>query len=79
MTNDKEYRQAKRKATELARIMEDMQVSLDEAETVYTERRRRGGKIAGLLGGRPFRDKELAKKAGKKGAEKRWGDDKRTD
>lgn len=67
----------KRKATELSRIMEDFQVSLDEALEIYSERRRMGGLIAGKMNkGKKTgfaRSKEHARQAGIKGAEKRWG------
>lgn len=67
----------KRKATELSRIMDDFQVSLDEALEIYSERRRKGGRTAGKMNiGKKTgfaRSKDHAREAGRKGAEKRWG------
>lgn len=62
----------KRKATMLARIMEDRQVGYEEAEEIWKNRFSLMGKKGGGKAG--FRDKERAARAGRKGAIKRWGD-----
>lgn len=62
-------RYEKRKANMLAKIMEDHQVTLDEAIEMYKQKFKemasKGGKNSTH---RPFKDKEKASKAGKK----RW-------
>jgi len=58
----------KRKATIIARIMEDQQVTLDEAIEIYHQKQRssasRGGKNSTY---RPFKDKLYASKIGRLG------------
>ena len=48
-------------------------VSLAEAEVLYREQQRERASKGGKRGGRPFKDPELAKQAGRLGAMKRWG------
>ena len=51
-------------------------VSLAEAEVLYREQKAAAGRKGGKRGGRPFKDPELAKQAGRLGAMKRWGEEK---
>ena len=67
----------KRKATELRNIMDEFQVTLEKAEEIYTERRRKGGHIAGKKNrGKQTGfaiDPKRASESGKKGMMRRWG------
>lgn len=66
-------RAAKIRATKIRNIMEDFQVSMDEAEQMLLERERNWGRKGGKATGKSkVRSREHYSSAGKKGAIKRW-------